>query len=161
VSLVSRAAALPLVLLLAGCAGGADSELRDDVAAVVEAANAGDADRLRVRADELIETVDAQAAQGDLAADRAERLRELAASVRSNADVIDQELIEQRRQEAEAEAERQRLEQERERLEQERQQLEEDRKKAEEDRKKAEEENKEDEEGKGGGKGKKDDDKDG
>jgi chromosome segregation ATPase len=146
VSLVRRAAVLPVVLVLAGCAGGTDSELRADVAAVVEAANAGDADRLRVRADELVETVDAQQESGELPADRAERLRALAASVRTNADVIDEELIEQRRQEAEAEAERQRLEEERQRLEEERQQLEQD-------RKKAEEENKKDED-KGRGKGK-------
>lgn len=148
----AAAAALPLLVVLAGCAGGADSELHDDVAAVVEAGNERDADRLRVRADELIETVDAQASRGDLGPEKAERLRALAASVRTHADVIDVELIERQREQAEADAERKRLEEERARLEEERKQLEEERKKAEEEAK--------DDEEKDEGKGKKDDEDD-
>lgn len=142
-----RLLAVPLsAVLLAGCAADPADDRRAQVAAVTEAANAGDADRLREEADRLIAMV---ADSADLPDDRADRLRALAASVRTGADVIDAELLEQRRREAEAEAaaaaERQRLEEERQRLEAEREQLEADRAKAEQDRK---------------GKGKKDDDED-
>ena len=131
-------------LLLTGCAADPADDRRALVAAVTEAANAGDADRLRDEADQLVETVTAQQERQDVSAEEASRLIALAQSVRDNADVIDAELLEQRRREAEAEAaaeaERKRLEEERQRLEADRKQLEEDRKKAEEERKKAEEE---------------------
>ena len=137
--------------LLAGC-GGSGDELRDDVAALTEAANARDADRVRTLAEDLVTTIEEQAAAGELPADRAERLAALARSVRTGADVIDAELLEQRR----LEAERERLEQERARLEAERKAAEQA---AERDKDEGEDEGKDDDEGKGEGKGKgKDDD---
>ena len=143
-----KAAALLLgVVLLAGCGSNGD-ELRDDVAALTQAANAGDADRVRLLAEDLVATVEEQAAAGELDADRAERLTALARSVRTNADVLDEELLEQRRIEAENAAERERLEQERARLEAER--------KAAEDAAEREAEQR----GKGKGEGDKDEDKD-
>ena len=137
--------ALPVAaLLMTGCAADPGADRRAQVAAMTEAANAGDADRLRDEAERLVEAVTAQQERQEVSADEATRLIALAEAVRTHADVIDAELLEQRRREAEAEAaaqaERQRLEEERQRLEAERQQLEEDRKKAEEERKKAEEE---------------------
>ena len=138
--------------LLVGCAGGGD-EVRDDVAALTEAANARDADRVRVLAEDLVATVEEQAAAGELDPDRAARLAALARSVQANADVIDEELLEQRRLEAENEAERKRLEEERKRLEAER--------KAAEEQARREAEQREDEgKGKGEGKGKDDEKKD-
>lgn len=143
-----KAAALLLgVVLLGGCSSNGD-ELRDDVAALTQAANAGDADRVRLLAEDLLATVEEQAAAGELDADRAERLTALARSVRTNADVLDEELLEQRRIEAENAAERERLEQERARLEAER--------KAAEDAAEREAEQR----GKGKGGGDKDEDKD-
>lgn len=129
-------AAVPLAaVLLSGCGADPASDRRAQVAAVTEAANAGDADRLRGEAERLAALVTDQQARQDVPAEQATRLLALADAVRSNADVIDEELLEQRRREAEAEAaaeaERRRLEQERQRLEAERRQLEEDRAKAE------------------------------
>lgn len=149
--------------LLAGCAADAGVERHEQVAALTEAANAGDADRVRDRADALLETLDQQVQRQELPADEADRLRALAREVRSGADVLDEDLLERRRAEAEMEAERQRLDAERRQLEedrrkaeQERQQLEEERRKAEEEaqeRQEAEEEREKDE-GKGKGKNK-------
>ncbi len=125
--------ALPLAaLLLTGCGADPAADRREQVAALTEAANAGDADSVRARADTLMETVAGQVERQELAADTAERVIALAQAVRAGADVIDDELLEQRRVEAETEAERQRLEAER-------QQLEEDQAKAEQERQKAEE----------------------
>lgn len=129
-------ASLPVAaLLLSGCAADPADDRRAQVAAVIDAANAGDADRLRDEAGRLVETVTAQQERQDVAADEADRLITLAEAVRTNADVIDEELLEQRRREAEAaaEAERKRLEEERQRLEADRKQLEEDRKEVEEE----------------------------
>jgi chromosome segregation ATPase len=148
-------AALPVVaLLLVGCGADPAADRRSQVAAVIEAANSGDADRLRDEADRLVETVTAHQERQDVAADEATRLIALAEAVRTNADAIDEELLEQRRREAEAEAaaeaERKRLEEERQRLEAERKQLEEERRKAEEeeDSKRGEDEDKKKGEGK-------------
>jgi hypothetical protein len=144
-SRASRLAALALApLLLAGCAGSGD-DLRADVAALTGAVNARDADAVRLRADELKAGVEARAAAGELDPERAQRLVALAESVRRGADVLDADLLEQRRLEAETEAERKRLEQERQRLEQERA--------AAEAARRATEEREQDDDGKGKGKG--------
>lgn len=125
-----RLLALPLALfLLTGCGSDPADALRADVAALTEAANAGDADRVRDRAEALLSTVDAQREGDQISAGEAEQLIALAQSVRTKADLIDTDLIEQRRLEAEAEATAKQLEQAR-------QQLEEERKKAEEAAKK-------------------------
>jgi DNA repair exonuclease SbcCD ATPase subunit len=150
---VRALAALPVALvLLAGCASDPEARLRSDTAAVLDAANERDADRVRDRAADLEDTVAELQAEGTLTAERAAQLTALAQSIVAGADLLDEELLEQRRQEAESEAERKRLEEERKRLEEERRQLEEDRKqeedskKAEQERKKAEQEAKKAEE---------------
>lgn len=145
-----RAVLLPLALaLLAGCASDPKSELRADAEAAIEAANERDADGVREHAQSLERTVARLAEDDELTDARAASLTALAASLQTSADVIDEDLLEQRRREAEAEAEAKRLEEERARLEAERKQLEEDRKRAEEEGKKDEGK---DEEGKGKGK---------
>ena len=134
--------AVPVALvLLAGCGSDPADDLRADVAALTEAANDGDADGVRDRADALLTTVQAQREADQLDAQEADRLIALAQSVRTNADVVDAELLERRRVEAEAEAAKQQLEQAR-------RQLEEERKKAEEAARRAAEDA-----GKGEGKG--------
>lgn len=134
---------LPLAaVLLAGCGTDPGGVRRVQVAEVTEAANARDADLVRSRADALVETLAAQVADKQLAADEAERLTALARAVRAGADAIDADLIERRRLEAEADTARRQLEQER--------------KKGEEERKKGEEEREKDE-GKGEGGKDKDD----
>ena len=140
--------AVPLaVALLAGCGSDPADVRREQVAAMTEAANEGDADRLRERAQALISTLDAQREQGDLDEAEAGRLTELAQAVLRSADVIDADLLERRR----VEAERKKLEEERKRLEDERRKAEE--------AARQDEERDGDDKGKGEGKGKgKDDD---
>lgn len=117
---------LPAVLLagslLVGCGGGTDpAELRrTDVAAMTAAANDGDADAVRRHADALLATVTAQLEAQEVTADEAARLTALAESVRSGADLIDVDLLERQRAEAEAEAARQELAEAERRLEAER-----------------------------------------
>ncbi|MCW2681063.1 MAG: hypothetical protein JWM62_2464 [Frankiales bacterium] len=136
--------ALPLALgLLAGCGSDPADEVRAQVAALTDAANAGDADRVRERVDALLSTVEAQ--RDALGGAEADRLTALATSVRTNADVIDTDLLERRRAEAEAEAAAQQLAEAKRQLEQE--------------RRKAEEAARQADDGKGKGKGG-DDDKD-
>ena len=157
---VRRSLLLPVALVvITGCGSDPAGELRNDVAAVTEAANVRDADRVRDRAGALLATIEAQADRGVLEPDRAAQLTEMARAVQAGADAIDEDLIELRRLEAEAEAERQRIEQEREQVEQERAELEAERKQAEEEaaRRQAEQDKK-DEEKKG--EGKRDDDED-
>ena len=137
------------LLLVAGCSADPGDERRAQVAAITEAANARDADQVRERVEALVATVGAQRERGELTADEAERLIAAAEAVRTGADVIDEDLLEQRRVEAE-----------REKLEEERKKLEEERKRAEEERKKAEEEREKEDEGKGEDKKKKDEDED-
>ena len=140
--------ALLPVLLLAGC-GGSDpaDDRREQVAALTGAANERDADGVRQRADALLSTVADQRERQEISAGEADRLIALAQAVRTGADVVDEDLLERRRAEAEAEAARQQLEEAREQLEEERKKAEEsDRKADEEDRKKAEEEAKKAEE---------------
>lgn len=140
---------LPLALvLLAGCGSAPEADLRARAEAAIEAANERDADAVRRHAQSLEQAVADLADAGELTDERARTLAALAASLQTSADVIDQDLLEQRRREAEAE----RLEQERARLEAERQQLEEDRRRAEAER----EDKRDEEEGKGKGKGKDD-----
>ena len=141
-------AALATALLLAGC-GGTDArgELRDTVADITAEANNGDADGVRRSVDVLLGQVSQAVADGQLTPEEAGNLERIALAVQQRADLIDSELIEQ----AEAEAERQRLEAERkaaeeaaERAEAERQRLEEEQRKAaeEEEKKRLEEEQK-------------------
>ena len=140
---------LPLLAaLLAGCGADPVAERRDAVAAVMEAANDGDADGVRDAADALLATVADQVERQELAGDEAQRLTALAQAVRSGADVIDEDLLERRRAEAEAEAARKELEEAQKRLEEERRKAEEAARQAEQDK------------GKGEGKGDKDEDKD-
>lgn len=139
---VRRLVVLPLAAaLLAGCGSDPADERRAEVVALTEAANDRDADAVRDRADALLTTVQAQRERDQISAQEADRLIALAQSVRSSADVIDEDLLERRRAEAEAEAAKQQLEQTR-------KQLEEERKKAEEAARKAAEDA-----GKGKGKG--------
>lgn len=145
--------ALPVVLvLLSGCGSDPAAAVRADVAALTEAANDGDAAAVRDRADVLMSTVDAQRQADEISAEEAERLIALAQSVRTGADVIDAELIERRRAEAEAEAAAAAKQ-----LEEARKQLEEERRKAEEAAREAAEQRDDDEKGRGRGK---DDEKD-
>ena len=154
-----RLLALAVVPLVLVACGGSGDPLRDDVAALTEAANARDADRVRLLAEDLVATVQEQAAAGELDADRSERIVALARSVRTSADVIDADLLEQRRLEAENEAERKRLEEERKRLEEERKAAEEAAEREAEERGKGKGEGKGDDDGKDDDEGKgKDDD---
>jgi colicin import membrane protein len=126
--------------LLTGCAADPGAERREQVAALTEAANAGDAGRVRDRADALLEILDQQAQRQELPKEEADRLRVLTREVRSGADLLDEDLLERRRAEAEMEAERQRLDAERQRLEEDRRQAEQERQRLEEERREAEQE---------------------
>lgn len=147
VRLALRLVAAPLaVMLLAGCAGADPAQDRRAVVAeLTDAANERDADAVRQHAERLVALVEQQLADDAINAEDAERLTALAASVRSGADLVDEDL--QSRLEAEAEAEAARKE-----LEEAQRQLEEERRKAEE--RKGEDEKKGDE---GKGEGDKDD----
>ncbi len=137
---------LPLLAgLVAGCGASPDDERREAVAALTEAANDGDASAVRSQADALLETVAAQLDRGELTAEQASRLTALAEAVRAGADVIDQDLLERRKAEADAEQARRQLEEARKRLDEERRKAEEAARQAEEDK------------GKGEGKDEKDD----
>ena len=140
-------------VLLAGCGSDPAGVRRQHVAEVTAAANDRDADRVRERAQALVDLLAEQREQGDLQAAEADRLTVLAQAVQRSADVVDAELLE-----------RARLEADRKKLEEERKRLEEERRKAEEDAKKRAEEEREKDEGEGEGKGegdkKKDEDKD-
>lgn len=117
------ALALALVAgLVAGCgqADDAAGERREVVAALTEAANAGDAGGVRRQADQLVELVQAQLAAERVDAAEAERLTALATSVRTGADAIDEDLQARLKAEADAEAARKELEATQARLEQER-----------------------------------------
>lgn len=117
---------LPIaLLLLTGCGSDPADAVRADVAALTEAANAQDADLVRDRAEALMSTVAAQREADQISADEAERLAALAKSVRTNADVVDADLIERRRIEAEAEATAKQLEEAKKQLEEERKKAEE------------------------------------
>lgn len=95
---------LVALALLAGCGTDPADVVRDDVRALTEAANEGDADAVRDRADVLLSTVARQREAEQLTAEQADRLIALAQAVRKGADVIDAGLIERRRVEAEAAA---------------------------------------------------------
>jgi hypothetical protein len=126
--------------LLTGCAADPGAERREQVAALTEAANAGDAGRVRDRTDALLEILDQQVRRQELPEEEADRLRVLAREVRSGADLLDEDLLERRRAEAEMEAERQRLDAERRQLEEDRRQADQERQQLEEDRRTAEQE---------------------
>lgn len=143
-------------LLLAGCGSGPREDVRDGVAALTEAANARDAERVRAQAQELVATVEAQRAE--LGAERADRLLALARSVGTSADVIDADLLERRRAEAEAEAATRQLAEAQKQLEEQRRRAEEERRRAEEAAPDADQEEKGEGEGEGKGKGKDDED---
>lgn len=130
---VLPALALAGVLALSGCASvSPENQLRNDVAAITDAANAGNADRLRSEVDDLLSTLRTLVGSQDLSAERASRIGQLAEAIRADADLIDTDLIEQERTREEQEAERQRLEEERRQLEAEREaQQEEERRRAE------------------------------
>jgi len=121
--------------LLVGCGGTDPADVRRaDVAAMTAAANDGDADALRRHAGALAATVAAQLEAQDVTADEAERLTALAQSVRASADLIDADLLERQRAEAEAEQARQELAEAERRLEEERARAEEAARQAEADR---------------------------
>ena len=140
-------ALLLAVLLLAGCGVDPAAERRELVLGITEAANAGDEDGVRTQVDALLKLLDRQVADDELPADEADRLRALAATVRTGADVLDEELQAQRKAEADAE----RLQRERDEAQR---LLEEERRKAEEAKGKGEKDGDGD---KGDGKGDKDD----
>lgn len=122
----ARLLALPLTAaLVVGCGSDPADEVRDDVAALTAAANARDAAAVRQRADELVATITAQREREQIPAEEADRLIALAQSVRTGADVVDEQLLERRRVEAETEAAKQQLEQARRQLEEERRKAEE------------------------------------
>jgi len=151
---------LPALLLtgalLAACGGGTDPAdvRRADVAAMTAAANDGDADGVRRHADALLATVAVQLEAQHVTADEAERLTALAESVRASADLIDDDLLERQRAEAEAEQARQELAEAERRLEEERARAEEAARQAEADREADEDKGPKDDE-------KKDEDKEG
>jgi colicin import membrane protein len=118
------------VLVLSGCAGDADAELRAAVADLTASANGRDADAVRTDAQTVLDRLDAAQRSGDVDTAQDTVIRERTLAVQAAADSIDAELIarleaeqaqqEQERLDAEgeaaeaaAEAERQRLEQER------------------------------------------------
>ena len=122
------------VLVLSGCAGDADAELRAAVADLTASANGRDADAVRTDAQTVLDRLDAAQRSGDVDTAQATVIRERTLAVQAAADSIDAEMIarleaEQAEQEAQqeqerldaereaaeaaAEAERQRLEQER------------------------------------------------
>ena len=101
------------------------ADRRDVVAALTEAANAGDAGGVRRQADRLVELVQAQLEAGEVDAGEAERLSALAAEVRTGADLIDVELQRRLEAEAQARAAREELEEAQRRLEEERRKAEE------------------------------------
>lgn len=145
-------ARLPALLLagslLAGCGGTDPADVRRaDVAAMTAAANDGDADAVRRHADALLATVAAQLEAQDVTADEAERLTALAQSVRAGADLIDADLLERQRAEAEAEQARQELAEAERRLEEERARAQEAARQAEQDSGKADEKKDEDKDG--------------
>lgn len=119
---------LPLAaVLLAGCGTDPADERRAHVADITEAANSGDEHGVRSGADALLRTVVAQLERAEVSQEEADRLTALAESVRRGADVIDEDLLERRRAEAEAEAARRAAEEAQKRLEEERRRAEEER----------------------------------
>jgi hypothetical protein len=131
---------LPLAAaLLGGCGSDPGDQRREQVAAVLGAANERDAAGVRQGADALLRTIADQRGTAGLSDAEADRLTELVRSVRTHADVVDADLLEQRKAQADAEAERTRLAQERTRLEEERRKAEEAARQAEEAARQAEE----------------------
>lgn len=121
--------------LLVSCAGTDPAEVRRaEVAEMTAAANDGDADAVRRHADALLAMVAGQLEAKDVSADQAERLTALAQSVRGGADLVDADLLERQRAEAEAEQARQELAEAERRLEEERARADEAARQAEEDR---------------------------
>ena len=89
-----RAVAIALTaVLLAGCAADGEDQVRDNVAAVTEAANGRDAVGLRSAVDRLVVAVEAQVSAGELDAAEGARIVAAARQVQAGADLVDQDLI--------------------------------------------------------------------
>jgi hypothetical protein len=81
----TRLLVLPLgLLLLAGCASSPEAEVREDVRAVLAAANDEDADAVRGAVDDLLSTLRAQVGSGDLTDAEATPVREAALAIRDS-----------------------------------------------------------------------------
>ncbi|HVE75011.1 MAG TPA: hypothetical protein VNA30_08025 [Mycobacteriales bacterium] len=138
------ATCIALAISTSGCATNPEAELQAQLNAVTEAANRRDAEGLRSAVDAFLDTVRDQGRSGELTSAEVSRLQALAAAVRTDANLIDQALLDtqrrmreadaaNKRREAEARAEEQRLAEER---------AAEERRRAEEDRRRQEEEDK-------------------
>ena len=141
-----RSAMVPAVLLgaalvLSGC-GQTDprNERINVVAKITDAANARNAGALRRAADDLLDLVAKQQAAGEIDAAEAKRLTSIATRLKTDADLIDQDKIDEKKQkeleEKERLAEQRKQAEERRKIEEERRKLEEERRKAEEERRK-------------------------
>ena len=83
------ALAVPLSLVvLTGCSGEPRAQLRGDVAAITLAANDRDADAVRDEVEDLLSTIRAQIASGDLDRAEGDRLRAIALRIAENADLL-------------------------------------------------------------------------
>ena len=81
----TRLLVLPVVLLvLGGCAGSPATTVRDDVNAVLGAANDQSPEAVRTAVDDLLATLREQVSSGDLTAAEAEPLRAAALAVRDS-----------------------------------------------------------------------------
>ncbi len=78
-----------LALTLTACSGAPSDELRGDVEAVTLAANDGSAQGVRDAVQELLSTLRAQVASGELDRTKAERLRELALRIEKSAVLLE------------------------------------------------------------------------
>ena len=130
---------LGAALVLSGC-GKTDprNERINVVAKITDAANARDAGALRRAADDLLDLVAKQQASGAIDAAEAKRLTAIATRLKTDADLIDQDKIDEKKQkeleEKERLAEQRRQAEERRKLAEDRRKLEEEQRKAEEER---------------------------
>lgn len=78
-----------LALVLSGCSGGSpEAEVRGDVEAVLEAANQRQPDEVRDAVGDLESTLASLVAQGDYDKAKADRIRDFAARIAQNADLL-------------------------------------------------------------------------
>ena len=87
----TRLLALPLgLLLLSGCASNPQAEVRQDVRAVLAAANDEDADAVRTAVDDLLATLREQVGSGDLTDAQATPVREAALRIRDSVAALEE-----------------------------------------------------------------------
>lgn len=83
-----RLATVGLVVALAACAGNPKAELRSDVEAITDAANARNAAELRARVADLEVTLADHVGRGELDATEADQIRAIAIRVAENAQLL-------------------------------------------------------------------------